>query len=135
MVQQATVRQALDDLRTQFMDAFNRGDAASLAALYIQDGTLLAPNLPIITGRQGIQDFFAGARGAGMTGITLQALEVGHDGDLAYEIGTAVVDIQPSGGQPAKDVGKYVIVCKRQADGSWKMITDMFSSDAPPPGH
>jgi hypothetical protein len=30
------------------------------------------------------------------------------------------------------DKGKYLTVWKKQADGSWKVLFDMFNSDLPP---
>ena len=30
--------------------------------------------------------------------------------------------------------GKFVEVWKKQADGQWKVVADMFSSDLPAPG-
>ena len=88
----------------------------------------------MITGPQEIQGFFKGARDMGIRGITLDALEVEISGDLAYEVGKYSIDMELEGGQTMTDVGKYLMVLKRQADGSWKMSADMFSSDAPAPG-
>jgi ketosteroid isomerase-like protein len=38
----------------------------------------------------------------------------------------------PKGGKAMNDVGKYVAVWKKQPDGSWKMIRDIYNSDLPP---
>jgi len=38
-------------------------------------------------------------------------------------------------GNPATEKGKYLTVWKKQADGSWKVIEDMFNSDLPPGGN
>ena len=127
-------RQVLDDFRVRFTKAFAAGDAAAVAAFYTKDGKILPPNMPMITGPQEIQGFFKGARDMGMRGITLDALEVEISGDLAYEVGKYSIDMELEGGQTMTDVGKYLMVLKRQADGSWMMSADMFSSDAPAPG-
>jgi len=34
--------------------------------------------------------------------------------------------------QPVVDNGKYLTVWKKQADGSWKVLFDMFNTDMPP---
>ncbi len=127
-------REALDDFRARFTEAFAAGDAATVAAFYTDDGKILPPNMPMINGPQEIQGFFEGARDMGMRGIMLNAVDVEFNGDLAYEVGTYSIDIELEGGQRTTDVGKYLMVLKRQADGSWKMAADMFSSDAPAPG-
>jgi ketosteroid isomerase-like protein len=36
-------------------------------------------------------------------------------------------------GKPVTDRGKYVTIWKKQADGSWKVIADIFNSDLPMP--
>jgi ketosteroid isomerase-like protein len=41
--------------------------------------------------------------------------------------------VQPRGGREIKDKGKFVVVWKRQADGSWKIVRDVYNSDVPPP--
>jgi ketosteroid isomerase-like protein len=37
----------------------------------------------------------------------------------------------PKTKKPATDKGKYVTVFKKQADGSWKVVADIFNSDGP----
>ncbi len=37
-------------------------------------------------------------------------------------------------GGPISDVGKFVEIFKRQADGSWKIHVTIWNSDKPPPG-
>jgi hypothetical protein len=37
-------------------------------------------------------------------------------------------------GQPVTDRGKYVSIWRKQADGWWKVVQDIFNSDLPLPG-
>ena len=34
-------------------------------------------------------------------------------------------------GKPMKDHGKYVEIFKKQADGTWKVVADIWNSDLP----
>ena len=36
-------------------------------------------------------------------------------------------------GNSTRDRGKYLTVWRKQADGTWKSIADMFNSDVPMP--
>ncbi len=59
-------------------------------------------------------------------------LETVVGGDWAYERGTFTVDATPkAGGETRKMRGNYLRIYRRQADGHWKMIRDMFNSDQP----
>ena len=40
----------------------------------------------------------------------------------------------PKTKQPVTDHGKYVTIFRKQADGKWKAVEDMISSDMPAPG-
>ena len=35
--------------------------------------------------------------------------------------------------EPMTDTGKYLVLLRKQADGSWLMTTVIWNSDAPPP--
>ena len=44
-------RAEVDEANRRFMEAFERGDAASVAALYAEDAVVLPPDAPMISGR------------------------------------------------------------------------------------
>ena len=49
------VTQGISDNNRQFEAALARGDAAGCAAVYTDDGKVLAPDTPLITGREAIK--------------------------------------------------------------------------------
>jgi uncharacterized protein (TIGR02246 family) len=60
-------------------------------------------------------------------GLTFETtyVEVARSGDLAYEYGTDDLKTEAKKGKVADEKGKYVVVWKKQADGSWKAVTDI----------
>jgi ketosteroid isomerase-like protein len=70
----------------------------------------------------------------------LHAKEMVHVGtesflDPAFERGRYDITIAPrAGGEAMDDIGKYITVYQRQADGSWKIARDIWNSDRPLPG-
>lgn len=120
----------------RFIEAFNRGDAASVAAFYADGAKILPPDSPMISGGQAIEDFWKGLLGAGPGNVKLEKLEtveVTASGELAAEVGNFSFKIQPANGDPTTLAGKYMVVWKRQPDGAWKLVYDIFNSSAPPP--
>jgi ketosteroid isomerase-like protein len=71
---------------------------------------------------------------SGPTELNTMAVEGG--GDVAMAVGTYKMSLTPkkAGAKPLPtEEGKYLEVLKRQDDGSWKLIYDMWSPNAPPP--
>lgn len=130
----AAVRQAIEAGSASWTEAFNRGDAAGVAALYAEDATLLPPNSEMIQGRQGIQDYWSAGIQMGLKDISLTTVSVGGSGDTAYEIGKYSLTIQPPGQEGMTDSGKYLVVWKKQADGTWMLHADTWNSSMPMPG-
>ena len=126
------VEQTLRDGTRRFMEAYHRGDAAAAADFYTEDAKILPPNMEMVSGKEAIQEFWKTAMSMGVRRINLETVELGYDGDLAYERGVSTVTIQPEGGQERTERGKYLVVLKRQADGSWKLAVDIWNSDLPP---
>jgi uncharacterized protein (TIGR02246 family) len=126
------VRAQIERADAQFTETFNRGDAPALAAMYDTGAVVLAPNAPPMRGRQNIEALWAGARQQGFKTLSLTPTSVEVIGNHAIELGIYVLVVQPPGQGETTDRGKYMVVWKRQADGSWKLYRDMFNSSMPP---
>jgi ketosteroid isomerase-like protein len=59
-------------------------------------------------------------------------LKTSRSGDLGCTSGTTENTFKDASGKTATFKGKYLTVGKKQADGSWKVLYDMFNSDLPP---
>jgi len=131
----AEVRAAIAQVDRQWEQAANSGNAAGVAALYADDGRLLAPNSDIVQGRENIQQTLQGLIDIGLKNVRFTTVDVGVSGDLAYEVGRYSLDIQPRDApQAINDQGKYVIVARKGADGAWKIVADIFNTSQPAPG-
>jgi ketosteroid isomerase-like protein len=53
-------------------------------------------------------------------------------GDLGYTAGSYALTMNDATGRPAIERGKYIEVWKKQSDGSWKALEDIFNADTPP---
>jgi len=125
--------QEIGDVNKRYAEAFNRGDLAAAVEFYTEDATFLHPNAEIISGKRAIKEFFETGRAFGLRKISFKGVEAGYDGNLAYERGIVIMDIEPEGGQALTDTGKYLVVMKRQADGAWKVAVDIWNSDLSQP--
>src|SRR5712691_1280880 len=109
--------------------AASAGDGNALGALYASNATLLPPMESVVQGEAAKKywvDFTNGF--SGPTELTTTVVE--GRGDLAYEVGTYRMTLTPKkvGAKPlSTEEGKYVTVLKKQPDGSWKIVYDMWS--------
>src|SRR5687767_8538463 len=111
MVQQVSdARADIDRVNQQFVEAFNRGDAAGAVAVYTEDATILPPGAPRVTGRAGIAQFWQAVLDSGVRAVALQTNDLEVSGELAREIGTATLTIRPEGGAEQTMTAKFVVV-------------------------
>jgi ketosteroid isomerase-like protein len=92
---------------------------------YADDAQLLAPGAPLIRGKAAIRDFWTAFLLVAGPEVTLDSQTIEASGDLAYGVGRYEAEI---GG--ARQQGKFVVVYRRQADGGYKAIADIFNADA-----
>ena len=114
--------------------AATAGDGPAIAALYDPNATLLPPGEPMVKGEAAKKYWMDFAKGySGPTQLNTQSVE--GSGDLAVAVGTYRMTLTPkkAGAKPLPtDEGKYVEVLKRQDDGSWKILHDVWNTNAPP---
>ncbi len=110
----------------------------TVVAYYSDDASMFPANAPIATGKEAIGKTWAQL--FEMPGFSVQwqpaKVEAARSGDFGYSQGTYELTFNDPKGNPVTDRGKYVVVWKKQADGTWKAAADIFNSDlpaAPPP--
>lgn len=109
-------------------------DAASIAALYTDDGAVMPPNAPAGKGHEAIQQTWASMMQTPGFDLTFapEQIIVSGSGDMALDRGTYKLAVTPNG-KAQTDTGKYVVVW-RKVDGEWKAAADIFNSDLPASG-
>jgi ketosteroid isomerase-like protein len=128
---QAAIRKVAEDAAAMVNPS--KTDYADYVRLYYaDDATVLAPNVPPAQGHAAIQAMLQSF--PPMSDFKLDIVELDGRGDLAYVRGNYSMTMNPPGGPAVPDRGKYVEIWKKQADGSWKVRYDSFSSDLPMPG-
>jgi len=109
----------------------NARDFKGLAALYAEDAIVLPSNQAAVQGRAAIQAALEAF--PPISNSQFQVLEIEGLGDLAYSRGTYSMTVTPAGAAPIEDRGKYIEIWRKQADGSWKILRDIWNSDLPLP--
>lgn len=100
------------------------------ATLYTENASVMPPNGGIVEGRAAIRAWLQ--QFPPVAEFTLTEVEVDGRGDLAYVRGTYTLTMTDASGKPgAPDHGKYLEVRRRQTDGKWLIVVDIFNSDGP----
>ena len=115
----------------RFVAAAARGDAAGMAAVYAADAELLAPDTEPLRGRESIERFWQGGIEMGICAIDLETLALEASDGIAYETGRWTLRMGPDCEEPTNEAGKYVVLHRRQADGTWRRAVEIFNWNAP----
>ncbi len=122
----------VDAVARAFHDGVANRDAAALAGLYAEDARFLPSGMPPCEGRAEIQAAMQQLLDMGTRSLDVEPLETREAGDLTIEYGRYTLEVEPEDAGPMTDVGKYLVVHAPQADGSTKIIFDIFNSNNPP---
>ena len=120
---------AIDDLRDSVTNAIVAGDAAAYAELCTEDVRLLHAGSPIISGRAELETHNAAMfEAVAVTSLVLTPVEIYGTGDVAYEVGTQELTIEPTVPEFAGS-RKYVHVFRRGGDGEWRFAALMSNNN------
>ena len=129
------IEQALRDLDAKWSAAAGAKDVDKTVSYYAADAIVMPPNASRAMTKETIRSAWKEMLTSPGAAITWKAtkVEVAKAGDLAYVSGTYEQLMTDASGKPAKDRGKYVEIFKKQTDGTWKVIVDIWNSDLPAP--
>ena len=123
---------ALRAIDQRFAEAVLAKNWAEAAGVYATEASLMQPNGPAVKGRAMIQAWLEA--NPLISTFTVEPQEIDGLGDLAYVRGTYSMTFTPQGAPaPIEDRGKYLLIQRKQADGSWLITNEVFNSDLPLP--
>jgi ketosteroid isomerase-like protein len=106
--------EAMGNIAQDWKDAYNRGDAAKVAALYTEDGYYLSAHI-LAHGRAAMQAYWQHGIDAGGHIDFIKPLTIFRSGDLGYTVGV----YQATNAGVTVD-GRILIVLKK-VNGKWLM--------------
>jgi ketosteroid isomerase-like protein len=123
----AKTREAwVQDLRTKQLEP--------ILKFYASDAVFLQPRGERITGAAALRTLFQNIMATFNSDLILRSQNLETSGDLAYDSGEfqeALTTITT--GAKITSKGSYIMIFKRQADGSWQIIRHAWMG-TPPPG-
>jgi ketosteroid isomerase-like protein len=122
---------AIRALSLEWAKAYGAKDLEKTLSFYADDAWVYPPNQPIATSGEQRRKLWVESfalPGFALTSLTTR-VEVSRAGDLGYETGSYQLTVQDQKGKPTTSQGKYVVVWKKQADGAWKGVEDIWSAD------
>ncbi len=114
---------ALEKAAQSLVEAFNQRDAAAIAATYLPDGELTLSSGEILTGREVIEEYYAGLFEEAGDGAPVAAVEAGevHFAAPSIAIENGVFHLTANDGEVSSH--GYSAVLVQQQDGSWLAAT------------
>jgi ketosteroid isomerase-like protein len=109
-----------------------KGRAEAFLAYMAEGAMYLPPGAKPVTDREEVRRHLS--QGPPDLVLTWEPIfaEVSTAGDLGCTIGEWKATGTVRDGKPFVSRGKYLTVWKRQADGTWKWVTDLGNEDPPP---
>jgi ketosteroid isomerase-like protein len=128
--------QALRDLDAQWSKDAGAKDVDKAVSYYAESAVVMPPNASAATTKESIRSAWKEMLTTPGSAISWKAtkVEVAKSGDLACVSGTYEETMTDASGKSVKDHGKYVEVWEKQADGTWKVVADIWNSDLPASG-
>jgi ketosteroid isomerase-like protein len=98
---------------------------------WADDAVIMSPGQPPLKGKNAIRQMVEGTSKIPGFKISWEPLSVfvSKSGDMAYLIEQNQITVNDSLGHPLTEFNKSVTIWRKEVDGSWKNIVDMWNAD------
>jgi uncharacterized protein (TIGR02246 family) len=119
-------------VRADWAKALYSKQLDQIAMRYAPDAVFLTPTGDRITGRAAIRDLCKKAMATYTSDIKMRSAALGHSGNLAYDSGDyEETEAIIANGTSKNLKGTYLMVYRRQADGHWLILQQMWADGTP----
>jgi len=117
----------------QWLKFFAASDLEHSLAMCEDGAAFLGQNAPAAEGKADISSVFSGLFALPNFKIswTVKQAEVAQSGDLGFTRGTYEDSYTDASGKARPDNGKYATIWRKQKDGSWKVLLDIYNTSLP----
>lgn len=123
---------AIGDNEAQWNKDYEAKDLDKIMAHYADDASVMAPGTPSVQGRDAVRKLLGGMISDPAMTLQFHASRIDVSGSLGFSQGTyAMKATDPATHKVMDDHGSYVTTYRKQADGSWKAVADIATSEVP----
>ncbi len=101
----------------------------SIVEYWTSDARVILPGQPILVGKDAIRQMVSASvavPGFHISWVPDSAV-VSASGDFGYTYGANTVTVPDSAGNPATEAGRYITVWRKDADGQWRCVFDLYN--------
>jgi ketosteroid isomerase-like protein len=122
---------ALAKLDDDWSKAAVARDVAKVVSFYAEDAVAYPPGAPVAVGKAAAGKVWGAYFADPSFSISWKTTRaaVSKSGDIGWTAGTYEDSYKGADGKVVREKGKYLCVWKKQKDGSWKAIQDMWNDD------
>ena len=124
VVADSALRAEVKALNAAMVAAFDR-DPATVARFYADSARIVGPRRQTVQGRVAIDRYWAAIRKPGAW--KLEVVEVGGSRAEAHQIGVSTLTSTSSDGRQGTYVCDFVVIWKRQRDGTMRIMLDLYN--------
>jgi len=125
-------RAAIARANAEWLPAMQHQDTKAIVEPYADDAVFVDAAGTSVKGRPAIEQLMRDrfARTGRVLNATLQQDNLVVAGSMIYEWGHAEIEVSGAGGAaPARSIGRYLTVWKRDASGRWRIIRNLSLSN------
>ena len=126
---------ALSKAANRYHEAGHSMDIDTMASLYAADALVLPPYSETKKGTAGVREFLTAFDETPGFQVRFETptVVVSKGGNLGYTLADIEITVDGPDGQPVTSRERDFHLWKKQADGSWKVIIDIWNSPDPLP--
>jgi uncharacterized protein (TIGR02246 family) len=126
---------AINTMEAQWNQDYAAKDLNKISAHYAEDSVLMITGMTSVSGKDAIRSALQQMVADPAMSLTFTAskVEVAKSGELGYTQGSYKLTVtDPMTHKVVNDHGSYVTTYRKQADGTWKAVADIATSEVPP---
>ncbi len=123
---------AIQNLVDELVQAELASDWEAVFSMYTEDYVDMPPNQPAREGLAAVREWVQ-SEDFTVSELTATVADIEGRSDLAYVRGTYSETFTVGEGEPIGDQRRFVLILKKEADGSWRIAIGISNSDLPLP--